>query len=773
MIFSQPSPVTGTTQGDIISGWSGNDALVGGDGNDIILDDFGTILVSNGGWGIGSALNLDQNVLFWSNHANRDNPLVADDTIPNMTIGVQATVGQAAYFAIEVPPGQTLTADVDGAYGALGGNNSMDTAMAFYDQGGLLLINDDSGTPAGDVGSVFFNGFPRDPALSFTNTGNTAVTIYIKVGRSDWNQADGTNVFNQASEFLLNVSLTGHNVSPEPLQSSYGELNGGAGDDLIVGGANNDYIVTGTGNDTVYGGDGHDGVWRSAGSCFFDGGSGEDKLTYLTVASGVNIDLVTGIAEGAEIHDRFVNVEDVDASHSDDQIYGSDGINYLFGRGGDDIIEGRGGNDTIYGGSGNDTLNGGDGADQIIGEDGHDDIRGGAGRDTLYGAEGNDWFYVEGTDLDDIDGGDGADTLDMRASTLTGLTYDLLAGKLRTADGAEYTLTFMESVLTGRGADTIVTNCVAFFDGTDYVTNMVRSGAGNDTITVSGLSQGKVDVLAGEGNDTVVVHDVDIGDGDVYDGGLGNDTISFAGINLTQGGTVGGIVIDLASGQVLTNDASEIIAHFENAIGSDGAESIDGTENANRINGGKGADIVNGYGGDDRLNGGEGADQVFGGDGKDVVNGGDGSDRLYGGAGNDTLKGGFGIDYLNGDDGADLLVGGLGKDTLHGGLGADVFGFDDNDTAAIRSGADIIDDFSHAQGDKIRLTSIDANAKQGGDQNFTWIGKAGFSGVAGQLHYTVANGDTFVEGDVNGDGVADFAIHLLGDHALVSADFFL
>ncbi len=42
---------------------------------------------------------------------------------------------------------------------------------------------------------------------------------------------------------------------------------------------------------------------------------------------------------------------------------------------------------------------------------------------------------------------------------------------------------------------------------------------------------------------------------------------------------------------------------------------------------------------------------------------------------------------------------------------------------------------------------------------------ASFTGVAGQkrLVYSSASGDTYVQGDVNGDAVADFRIRLSGD----------
>ena len=50
---------------------------------------------------------------------------------------------------------------------------------------------------------------------------------------------------------------------------------------------------------------------------------------------------------------------------------------------------------------------------------------------------------------------------------------------------------------------------------------------------------------------------------------------------------------------------------------------------------------------------------------------------------------------------------------------------------------------------------------------------AAFSHHAGELNYAVANGNTFVKGDVNGDGVADFSVLLHGVTSLHATDFIL
>jgi hypothetical protein len=147
-------------------------------------------------------------------------------------------------------------------------------------------------------------------------------------------------------------------------------------------------------------------------------------------------------------------------------------------------------------------------------------------------------------------------------------------------------------------------------------------------------------------------------------------------------------------------------------------------------------------------------------------------DTIYGMGGNDTISGAGGADIIDGGSGNDTITGGLGADELTGGVGADKFVY--NSAAESGAGAsDVIKDFSRSQGDKINLNAIDANVNVGGNQNFQFIGTAAFSHVAGQLRFEQVNGSTFVSGDVNGDGVADFLIQLEGLVPLISSDFVL
>ena len=124
-----------------------------------------------------------------------------------------------------------------------------------------------------------------------------------------------------------------------------------------------------------------------------------------------------------------------------------------------------------------------------------------------------------------------------------------------------------------------------------------------------------------------------------------------------------------------------------------------------------------------------------------------------------------------GNSGNNVLRGGLGADTLDGGAGNDVYLYV---TAAESSVAAGIDTVNLMSGDLIDLSLIDADTNTGGNQAFSFIGGAAFSNTAGELRAEDKGGYWEVQGDVDGNGTADFVLHVvLGDaDPLTAADFF-
>jgi Ca2+-binding RTX toxin-like protein len=209
------------------------------------------------------------------------------------------------------------------------------------------------------------------------------------------------------------------------------------------------------------------------------------------------------------------------------------------------------------------------------------------------------------------------------------------------------------------------------------------------------------------------------------------------------------------------------IAHvwFGGSSDPGGVPTIQGSAAGDTVDGTRFKDIVQGKAGNDIVNGAAGSDSLLGDAGNDTLKGGNNNDVLQGGVGNDRLEGGNGNDRLLGDKGADTLV---------GGKGADKFSFRKvSDSTTQPSGMDTAKDFKRGHKDKIDLAAMDADRGIGGNQAFAFIGKAKFSGDAGEVRYVKKNGDTFVYGDVDGDKKGDFALRLDASIDLTKADFML
>jgi len=317
------------------------------------------------------------------------------------------------------------------------------------------------------------------------------------------------------------------------------------------------------------------------------------------------------------------------------------------------------------------------------------------------------------------------------------------------ATGASPTLTALAS-----SADKSVAN----IDAMRAQLTTIHGTAGADTLNVDKSHDSVID--AGAGNDLL------IGSGMGHNqliGGAGDDTyVIYSDNNVVVENADGGYDWVQAGVDYVLPDNVEKLSLINDAhMGT-------GNGLANKIAGGAGDDTLFGMGGDDNLLGNDGNDQLNGGDGNDGLTGGAGNDTLVGEAGNDGLNGSDGNDSLSGGAGNDILDGGLGDDTLAGGAGADQFCF-----SAMPMHVEQITDFSHADHDIIVLNQIDANANAAGNQAFAFIGVSAFHHVAGELRYEVSGGNATVMGDLNGDGLADFKIQLLGVNTLQSGDFIL
>jgi Ca2+-binding RTX toxin-like protein len=167
--------------------------------------------------------------------------------------------------------------------------------------------------------------------------------------------------------------------------------------------------------------------------------------------------------------------------------------------------------------------------------------------------------------------------------------------------------------------------------------------------------------------------------------------------------------------------------------------------------------------------GNDGNDTFKAGHGRDTLHGNNGADHLDGNIGNDRVIGGDGNDTLNGGRGNDVVIGGLGTDSLSGGKNTDKFEFNDITESVAGANRDVIINFHHSQRDRIDLSGIDADTLTDGNQQFSYVHGADFSNVAGELRFA----DGILQGDVDGDGAADFEVQLLNVNALGNVDLIL
>ena len=214
-------------------------------------------------------------------------------------------------------------------------------------------------------------------------------------------------------------------------------------------------------------------------------------------------------------------------------------------------------------------------------------------------------------------------------------------------------------------------------------------------------------------------------------------------------------------------------------FGGPGRDELRGGPDHDLLNGGRGADLLIGGPGRDTLSGEAGKDIVKGGQGRDRLLGGDGDDRLVGasgpdslrgGSGDDLLLGGDGNDRLFGEDGDDRLLGGAGDDTLRGGAGRDrLFGEAGADTFVFKTAADSglgvdadrIKDFQSGE-DVIDIEGVAADLA---------FAAGGLTGTGPSFTLNEAGGDTDVQIDVDGDGVADMGIVVENVTGLGEDDF--
>jgi len=341
----------------------------------------------------------------------------------------------------------------------------------------------------------------------------------------------------------------------------------------------------------------------------------------------------------------------------------------------------------VIGSSANNTLTGTTGNDFVLGLGGNDTLTGGAGNDTVDGGAGNDVLRaVVGDGNDTYIGGAGIDTYNMLATTADA-NIDLTASTASSADTGVDTLTGIENVVGGTGA------------------NVITDAVGANSLSGNG------------GDDTFVL----LGDNarDVINGGTGIDTADYsaATVDLTvtlNSGVVGGTGTTAALSDTLTG--------IEDFVAGSGNDKVTGSSVANRLSGAGGDDILIGLNGNDTLNGGAGTDTLVGGAGADNLTGGDGADVFdY----NAITESGNGVavrdliaDFLVGTDKVDFST--IDANTTIG--GNNVFTFNATEGAGFTGAGQLVFHYEGAGSTAITVIEGNINANLGTDFQVALVG---------------------------------------------------
>lgn len=702
---------TGGDGADFLVGGAGDDTLRGGRGDDRFIGGTGNDLV------LGSA--GDDIAIF----------NVTTDGSDSTDLGVGAdTVNVAAGGAGQIR--LTFTSAEVGNDMAKDGN-----ALANQDGGLAVRLQAEDGAD-GLTGAV--SRFDDEGVTFVATTGGLTFDVRDLVSGVARGSQFGVATLGTAGADTLTASLAG--------RAYY--VNAGRGDDDVTGGDLGDFLVGGAGDDTLSGGLGDDSFIGGGGSDTIAGGAGADSVIFNVSTDGADlVDLGDGTdrvtinaAAPGQVRLSFTSSQVGNAMANDSNTLanqdgglalrlqaedGADGLTGAISRFDDEgttFVAGTGVSfdirDLVSGVARGDMFKA-----AILGTSGRDTVEAvtagnhyanlGLGNDVATGGSGDD-FLVGGAGNDYLFGGEGAD------SFIGGADSDRLYG--------------------GAGDDRAIMNVTT--DGADRI----DLGAGMDRVTVNAGTPGQV---------RLSFTSSEVGNGSANDGNAQANQDGGLALRLQvedgAGGLTGAITraddegISFVAGAGVSFDVRDLVSGAQRGDGF-GTVTL-GTEVRDTLT----ADP------DGR------ATYVNAGRGDDMVTGGIGDDFLVGGAGDDILRGGRGDDAFIGGGGADRLAGSMGEDRfIYTAI---------SDSGPSAQARDQIADF--ATGDLIVLSAIDADASTLANDAFNFVGTAAFSNTAGELRRFSEGGDTIVEGDVNGDGLADFQIAVAGGPMLSAGDFLL
>jgi trimeric autotransporter adhesin len=778
--------ITGNASANVLDGGIGADTMIGGAGDDTyIVDNAGdatTEVVGGGTDTVQASVNYTLNaevenlVLTGSALSGSGNALAntitgnASANILDGMGGADIMIGGAGDDTYIVDNFADVTTEVAG-----GGTDNVQASVSYTLNAEIENLTL-TGTAANGTGNALGNTITGNASDNVIDGGVGADTMIGGAGNDTFvvdNAGDvatetvggGTDTVQASINYTLgaeveNLVLTGAalsgtgNASANTItgNASANILDGMGGADTMIGGAGDDtYIVDNFADVTTEAiGGGADTVQASVNYTL---NAEVENLTLIGAAlsgtGNVLDNVITGNALGNAIdgdagndvyvltgaHTDYIYTM-LDATHMqivDTRAGGGDGTDVITNI---ELVQFAGGAQFTVAALLTNLVIGGSGGDSLVGSMAGDTLDGGLGADTMAGGLGDDVYIVDNVgDVVVENAGEGIETVQAAVSFALAANVENLTMMGTAASGTGNELA---NVITGNASDNVI-------DGGMGADTMI-GGAGNDTYYVDNASD-MVTENINEGADTVistVTHTL----------GLNVEYLTLAGVAAING-----------TGNTLAN-------------------TIVGNAAANIIDGGLGLDTMKGGLGNDTYIVSQTTDIVT-----ELLS--QGTDLVKSAATftlglnveNLTLTGaavvnGTGNALANtiiGNTAANIITGGLGHDVMTGGLGRDVFDFNlITETTKVAATRDYITDFTHLT-DRVDLSTIDANIKLAGNQAFTFLAAKGaaFTGKAGQLHYIAQGANTVIEGDINGDKIADFQIQLNGIKVLTVADFVL
>jgi Ca2+-binding RTX toxin-like protein len=294
--------INGGKGADKITGGDGNDMLFGGDGN----DSYDEGVAKNG------------NDLIGDDPATAANEDPGSDTVlyTARTNAVVVDLDGAADDGESAAPAETDNVNTENVWGGAGADT--------------ITGNASDNVIAGNAGADTLDGAAGTDTVDYS-----ADTAGVKVN-------------------LTAVTASGGDAEGDTIANFENATGGGGGDSLT--GTDSENVLTGNaGNDRFVGRGANDTM---------KGGAGKDVMNYSISASGVVVNLKTGVGAGiTDGRDTLTGIENATGTLFKDTLTGNNGANVLRGGDGRDNLKGLRGMDKLLGGAGRDTGDGGRGID--------------------------------------------------------------------------------------------------------------------------------------------------------------------------------------------------------------------------------------------------------------------------------------------------------------------------------------------------------------------------------------------------------------------------